>query len=75
MAQSPQAGKESHLNLLQEGTWESGFPAGDELGCAHNALCDPSASVSSQRGQQTMALPAGRAFPEGKQPLCWSREI
>lgn len=61
-------GRKSHLNLPQEETWESGFPAGDELGCVPNAACDPSDSLSLQKTARHstaswQSIPRGKAAP------------
>lgn len=58
-------GRKSHLSLPQERTWESGFPAGDELGCVHNAACDPSDSISLQETAKNSTA-SWQSIPSGK---------
>lgn len=62
---SSDLGRKSHLNLPQEGTWESGLPAGDGLGCVHNAACDLSDPISLQETANNPTV-SWQSIPRGK---------
>lgn len=61
--------RKSHLKLQQEGTWESGFNAGDEMQCVQcvqNALCSPSDSAVSLQKSANISTASWQSTPEGK---------